>query len=248
MFTNNSKRFGFVSRMLSLVVLAAGMLFTSNTQAAVTFSGTGLIPEIGVDGSAEAIFTISGNTLTVELTNTTLPRSLAQGHSLTGVVFDIEPGSPVLTLTNTALTPGSLVWSSETSSSAATAVNGSWTDQLGDTPLGEYGVATTGFAGAFKGNGMSLGNAGPDYGIVAANTFDGTNVAFGGSQFPFIQDSLTFTFFTGVSGISEDAISGVEFLFGTDGTGRVVVPEPSTFGLLAIGGLAMLARRRRSAR
>ena len=99
----------------------------------------------------------------------------------------------------------------------------------GALPLAAYGVATTGFNNRFNGGSISLGNAGPNYGIVAANTFDGTNVSFGGSQFPFIQDSMAFTF-TGVSGVGESQIKNVQLLFGTDGTGIITtndpVPEP----------------------
>ena len=86
-------------------------------------------------------------------------------------------------------------------------------------------------------------------GIVAAGTFDGSNVSFGGSQFPFIQNSLTLTF-SGASGLSESAIANVKFLFGTDGTGVVggnLIPAPGALALLGLGGITLRRRRRAAA-
>jgi hypothetical protein len=120
--------------------------------------------------------------------------------------------------------------------------------------LASYGVATTGFNGRFHGGSISLGNSSPNYGIVAANTFNGTNVVFGGSQFPFIQDSLTFTF-TGVSGINESQFADVKLLFGTNGTGIVpanpplggAAPEATSFLIWAIlASCCVFGRRSRS--
>jgi hypothetical protein len=116
---------------------------------------------------------------------------------------------------------------------------------VGSSPLGRYGVATTGFNGAFQGGSISLGNASPGYGIVAAGTFDGTNgVSFGGSQFPFVQDSLTFTF-SGAAGLSDANIANVKFLFGTDGTGIVNAspgsPNPAPGGLVLLASAAPFA-------
>ena len=90
-----------------------------------------------------------------------------------------------------------------------------------------------------------MGNSGPNYGIVSILTFDGTNVPFGGSQFPFIQDSMTFTF-SGATGISESQIGSVQVLFGTDGTGNITtnkIPEPATWMLMALA-LGSLGFRR----
>ncbi len=233
----------FRNARMSFALLAltavAGM-----AQASVVFSGTGINPEAGTNASGSAEFSISGNTLTLILTNTTAPRTASQGNAMTGVSFDITPGSPVLTLTSTAITGGSLLWTSKVASTAAANISGSWTNVLGASPLGEYGVCTSGFNGRFNGGSISLGNASPNYGIVAAGTFDGSNVAFGGSQFPFVQNSMTFTF-TGVSGVSEAAIANVKLLFGTDGTGVVTtVPAPGAVALMGAGGLVALRRRR----
>jgi hypothetical protein len=214
------------------------------------FTGSGNNPEVSANASGSATFTISGSSLIVVLQNTTSPRTADAGNALTGVTFDVNTTSPTLTLNSTALTGGSAIWTSETSSNTSDPLDGSWTTTLGATPLGEYGVATTGFNGRFNGGSISLGNSNPNYGIVAANSFDGTNVAFGGSQFPFIQDSLTFTFdITNGAGFTEGQIANVNLLFGTDGTGIVPgdpVPEPATLLLAtcAVFVLGVCIRRR----
>ena len=226
--------------------MAAGIGLASSAGAAVIFTGSGFNPESSSNVSGSAMFSISGNTLTLVLTNTTAPRTISQGSAMTGVSFDINPGSPVLTLTSTAMTAGSNYWTSKTASSNSASLNGSWTNVLGASPLGEYGVSTSGFNGRFNGGAITLGNASPNYGIVAAGTFDGSNVSFSGSQFPFVQKSMTFTF-TGVAGFTESQISNVKLLFGTDGTGVIqTVPSPGSLALVGLGGIACIRRRNRA--
>ena len=220
-------------RSHSVVALATVLLFAfgGRASASIIFSGSGNNPEVSANASGSATFSISGNTLTVVLQNTTSPRTTDQGNVMSGVAFDLDSASPVLSLTGTALEGASKIWTSELASNTSDPLAGSWTNVLGASPLAAYGVATTGFSGRFNGGSISLGNSGPDYGIVAADTFDGTNVAFGGSQFPFIQDSLKFTF-TGISGVSESQIANVQLLFGTDGTGIIRTPEPGSMLIL----------------
>lgn len=231
-------------RTLTVLLVAAGLGVSAGTaSAAVTFSGTGWNPEVNAFASGDAEFSIAGDTLTVILTNTTAPRTTAQGNAMTGVIFDIAGGAPSLALTGTAMTAGSLLWTSKFASTGSASLHGSWTSNLGVSPLGMYGAATTGFGGAFHGGSISIGNGGPNHGIVAAGTFDGTNVSFGGGLYPFIQNSLTLTF-SGASGINESQIANVLLLFGTDGTGIVETPAPGAAVLAAMGGLVALRRRR----
>jgi len=228
--------------VIATLMCACGLASTAG--AAVIFTGSGFNPEGGVNVAGSAAFAISGNTLTLVLKNTTVPRTTAQGNAMTGVTFDINPGSPVLTLTSTAMTGGATLWTSKTASSNSASLGGSWTNVLGASPLGEYGVATSGFNGRFNGGSIALGNSAPNYGIVSAGTFNGTNVSFGGSQFPFVQDSMTFTF-TGIAGFTEAQISNVKLLFGTDGTGVIqTVPTPGALALAGFGGLFAVRRRR----
>jgi len=229
-------------RSIYCVVALATLLLVApvdRARASVMFSGSGINPEVGVDASGSATFEITGDTLTLVLQNTTSPRTASQGNVMSGVAFDIDSASPALALTGTALDGASKIWTSELASNTSDPLAGSWTDQLGISPLADYGVATTGFAGGFDAGSITLGNGGPNYGIVAADTFDGTDVPFGGSQFPFIQDSMEFTF-SGASGISESQIANVTLIFGTDGTGIIQTPEPCSM-LILIGLSAGLA-------
>lgn len=231
----------------STLAAASVLLGNAASFGSVTFTGSGFNPEVNAAASGSALFHVSGNTLTITLTNTTAPRTTAQGNALTGIVFDVVGASPTLSLTSLALGSGSEIWTSESSSNTNGALNGSWTSVLGSTPLAGYGAATTGFNGAFNGGSISLGNSSPNYGIVSAGTFNGSNVPFGGSQFPFIQNSLTLSF-SGATGITNSQFGNVRFLFGTDGTGVITgqqVPAPGALALLATAA-ALGARRRRS--
>ena len=201
-------------------------LIAGTANASIVFSGFGYNQEAQANASGSAGFTISGNVLTLVLTNTTAGRTAAQGNALTGVTFDIQGPSGPLTLTSFGLTDVTdKIWTSNLASSAVSPLSGSWTTSLGSSPIGEYGVATTGFNGRFHGGSLSRGNASADYGIVADGTFDGTNLPFSGSRFPFIQNSLTFSF-SGASGLSENDITNVILLFGTDGTGIISATPP----------------------
>ncbi|MBY0112760.1 MAG: hypothetical protein K2Y21_08060 [Phycisphaerales bacterium] len=232
---------------IRLLVAAASAGVVMSSQAAVLFTGTGFNPEAATTASGSALFQISGNLLTVTLNNTTSPRTTAQGNALTGVAFDFKNAVPVpvLSLVSTALGSGAQLWSSKTSFVTSANINSSWTNVLGSSPLANFGAASTGFAGAFNGGSIGLGNASPNYGIVAPGTFTGSNsVAFGGSQFPFVQGALVLTF-SGVAGLTEAQITNVKLMFGTDGTGAITL-IPST-GSLALAGAAglLVARRRR---
>lgn len=246
---------------LITAIITSTLLVHASARASIEFLGSGPNPEAsGAQASGSAKFTITGNSLSLILTNTTAPRTTAQGNAMTGVAFNINGGSPVLNLQSIALTDlTDAQWTSKTASNSTDPPTGSWTTTLGASPLAAYGVATTGFNGRFNGGSISTGNASPDYGIVAAGTFNGTSgVAFGGSQFPFFQDSLTFTF-NGVLGISESQIKDVQLLFGTDGTGIIPADPvdgttlshaPEATSLLIWSGLATAvaygARRRKS--
>ena len=228
----------------SAAAVAASLVLSS--QAAVLFSGSGLNPEVNATASGTALFQISGNLLTVTLNNTTLPRTTAQGNALTGIAFDIVGVTPMptLTLLSTTLGSGAQLWTSKTAFVTSSNINGAWTNVLGSSPLANFGAASTGFAGAFNGGSIGLGNSSPNYGIVAPGTFTGSSgVAFGGSQFPFVQGSLVLTF-SGVANANEAQIRNVRLLFGTDGTGVItLIPTPGSAVLVGAG--LIVARRRR---
>jgi hypothetical protein len=214
------------------VVMAAVIGAAQVALASISFTGSGTNP--GDSGSTklfgEADFSISGNTLTVILANTGTAATTDQGATLTGLMFNVMSASS--TFSSMSLTPGSTIWTSSSGSNNATPIAGSWDAALQVTSYSgsavNAGVATTG-KNLFQGNGMSLGNASPDYGLVANGSFPAGS--FGGSKFPFIQDSLTFNFNLSSSSISESQINDVFFLFGTnDSPGGVFPGTPGSPG------------------
>jgi hypothetical protein len=235
-------------------------VITAVPAQAELFTGSGALSESGNSVSGSAEFSIAGDVLTVILTNTTAGGTLVRGDILTGLSWDVTGSNPALTLTSIALTaPGAgtgqdRIFTSATASNTSNSLSGSWTNQLGDSPIGEYGIATTGFEEAFKAAGITRGTGGGNYGIVSdATTF--ANSSFNGSAFPLIKDSLTFKF-SGAAALSIDRINSVKLLYGTNGTGRVTtnivprIPEPGTLSLLAAGipaAVVFLRRRRRAA-
>ena len=248
----------FSRSLVAAGIVALGMTVASAPCKAGSFVGSGTNPGTADSVSASALFAISGDTLTITLKNTTPGGTLLRGDILTGLVWDISGATPVLAFPTTALTAGSDIFTDKTTSNTSDPVNGSWTNVLGATPISQYGVATTGFNGAFSAGTITLGTSGVDYGIVSNNppngTFpappgSGTSGSFNASAFPLIQDTLTFTL-TGISGVSQSQITDVKFLFGSDGTGIITaVPEPGSFTLAGIGlaaaGLVGLRRRMR---
>jgi hypothetical protein len=248
-----------LAAMLGLIALAA---VPSPAAIVQSFEGGGQNPESGnslVLGMATfTLVTAPGlDTLTLVLQNNTSGPTPSQGAALTGVVFEfVKSGTnPVLSLASVSptLTPGSRLFSDGTTSTESPgSLAGSYTAQINTPP--EYGVATTGFKSQFKGGTIGLGNSSPDYGVVSASTFTGGG--FGGSKFPLVRDSLTFTLTGDLSGVT--GVKNVEFLFGTDGTGRfsgstittASAPEPSsvvTVGMAAAIGLGYAWRKRQQA-
>ncbi len=258
--------FSKMARVFTAAVAVAAVIGLAQVaSASISFTGSGTNP--GDSGTSklfgEADFSISGSTLTVVLTNTggTASPTNGPGGTLTGLMFDILSTSS--TLSSMSLTPGSTIWNSSSGSNNATPIAGSWDAALTATTYSgsavNMGVATTG-KNLFQGNGMSLGNASPDYGLASSTSFPG---GFGGSQYPFIQDSLTFTFLLSSGSVSESSINDVFFLFGTnDSPGGVLpgtpgtpthnpndstVPEPTSlaiWGIVSAAAASAVARRK----
>ena len=254
---------GFSRKVLGIAALAMSVC-GANAGASILFTGSGT-GEAGGAVSASAEFDLTGSTLSLLLTNTS-GDTAAQGDALTGILFSIN-GAQTLSIDlgpapcDMSLGSGSAIWTSGTTSNTTDPICESWTDQRDVAPpiAGEFGVATTGFAGNFNGGSIGLGNASPDYGIVGALTFPGT---IGGSQFPLIQNALVFDFTVTSGAFAESDITGVTFLFGTQGDdtapGTCVgncgggpggqLPEPNALWLLGMGLVALAFTRRRKAR
>lgn len=258
-----------MSALIRLVAILMA-LHSAAAVASVSFSGSGLNPETHNNTvSAEASFSLLGQTLVLTLTNTS-GATAAQGDALTGLLFNIggTSASAVLDLSSVALASGSEIWNRSKKTIYVDnnmVIQGSWTDSLSSNSSASAGMATTGFNGEFKAGTITVGNSSANYGIVGAGTFESSG--FSGASYPFIENSLVFTLsITGT--LLESDISGVRFLFGTDGSGvvsgnSVVVATPGTSVLISDGstsndvptpavlpliGVAMLATRVRRAR
>jgi len=239
----------------ALVVLL-GVFGKVATSEAVLVSGT-------CDGlSASTDFTVSGNTLTVVLTNTSTNDVLIPSEVLTAVFFDISGFGGTLTPVSAMLSGGSTVYFGTENGGN---VGGEWAygSSLSGAPHGStMGISSAGFGlfgdGTF--NGPNLG--GPDavdglqYGITSAGDDSTTgNAAVTGSN-ELIHNQVIFTL-TSSTPFLESAINNVSFQYGTalDETNcqpgdHPTIPEPSTMLLLGLalsgsGGVGFFRRRRK---
>ncbi len=245
-------RFMLAAFAATLVCLS----WTNTGQASLVEIGSasvaGSVPAFPSDTlSATATFyydTAAPKTLIIDLVNTTNLGGKGTAESaevLTGLAFNIS-GSPTYASTPTAhnLSPSLTLTGNGTTSTTLPAGDtdadfaSSWTNKIGSSPLSgvAYGISTTGFHGAFVGNGIGA----EDHGIVGPGTLttnDGLH-----AHLPLAVNGLEFKlpFTTNISG---SKLSNVEFLFGSGGDGILVshpVPEPSTLAIAGLGGLGFL--------
>lgn len=220
----------FMRRVLAAGVVTTCILlgYTSDASATVMVSGAsgGL--------SASAQFTISGNTLTILLTNTdSAPAAVNPGwmpsEILSGLFFNL--GGAAFTPGSATIAPGSIAQMSKCNAGACTAattnVGGEWSYAFGgvsdpDIAGANHGIAAAGYLNAH----VSAGNlGGPDldspvalggsnFGVVPASFVD--NSGSGGvDNDPLIKGSVTFVLNV-PSGLSESMISNVYFTYGTN--------------------------------
>jgi hypothetical protein len=256
-------------RLAGLVCAVVLVLSIARAGEAVSFTFEGTTPDTGIDVRFTADLTISGNTLTLVLTNDSLNHangaspSMNPNDVLTSFYFDVFDGVSRPTLTYTGATgnvcftanPGAdncAIVDKENDLRAFVAGDNTW--QFGSGLSFQPGTETLTFGVGTVGNNSLNPNGfngnfvdGLDYGLyagdVTTNNLRNRNLTTG---------SITFTW-SGASGFF-DADIGDEVVFGLgtapDSTATVstaTVPEPETAALLALGlgALAFAGRARR---
>ena len=232
----------YIAVLLPVLVLG-GLGTSSRSEATISFQGA------SGNLAAQADFTVSGNMLTVVLTNTSTADVLVPADLLTAVFFDVTgypPGtfSPVSAL----LSGGSTVFFGPNGGGN---VGGEWAfaSGLSGAPgSASLGISSAGFGlfgnANFNGSNLNGPNAvnGMNYGVLSAGDNPTTGNAAVTGAVPLIKNQVTFTL-TGSVPFLETDIANVSFQYGTSLREPNVpsngnpphVPEPSTMLLLGVG-------------
>jgi hypothetical protein len=238
----------------------------------IVFSGSGA-GSSGVNLSASALFTVTGNTLRITLRNTGDSSGGGKdlsANTLTGVFFDLPTGIR-LRPTSATINPGALLQSSRCDAcpSGTTNVGGEFAYQTGAWTghAGGHGISSSGYIGGSMGNfgGPNLDGTGSPNGInfgIVAPTSTSPFLPNNGqmSDNPLIEGEVVFTMAIEGGSLLESQISNVSFQYGTDLTEPKLpaglkppkpVAEPATLLLLAPAvGFAVrrMSRRAKAAR
>lgn len=236
-----------------LLALVPGFL-VAPAYGTVIFTSSGL-SSANVPVTFEAKLTISGNTLTVQLTNNSPVDSLNPNDLLGSFYFDILDNTntrPTLTYTSAVgdvyladkNNPDTLQ-TANANLQAFSAGDNTWQYKAmnaAQNPFLGFGIGTVGNSNVSPNNFMGNVVDGIDYSIyrgeITTNNLDGKLL---------VKGTATFTF-TGVSGFSEADI-GDSYAFGL-GTApdSFLAPEPSTLALAVLGLLGVLFYLRRRER
>lgn len=254
-------------RRLRVASVALGCWLATSVWASadeILFSASGTGAD-GVTLSAEAVFSISGNTLTITLTNTGDSSGSGQdvpGNTLTGLFFDLPDG---ITLTpETATTTKPIVQSSLCDVGDCSGTNVDVGGEFGyntgtfGSHLGNIGIASAGYidqnSGSFTGANLDDPEApdGINFGIIASTTDYAFNPNGGLAMEPLIDKKVIFTLTIEGGTLTADQITNVSFQYGTGfnepffgGGGGQGIPEPAGLLLLTTGLVATLHRYRK---
>lgn len=233
-------------QVVSICAVVAGLAFATPASAdSVYFSAA------NGNLAAAALFETSGTDLVVTLTNTSTDDVLVPADVLTCLFFDISGPAVMLTPVSAILGPGSAVLFG--GSDPVGVVGGEWEyEDSFDNPapwgaaygIGSSGLNLFGSGEMFPGSNLQGPAAvdGLQYGLVSVGDNPANGNAAVTGNFALIKHEVVFT----LSGLPIDfdvnRIGNVNWQYGTSLT-EPNLPEPTSFVLLALGGLA-LARRR----
>ncbi len=250
---------------LLAVASAASQNAWSNS---ITLTGSGTGPG-GVAVSASSIFDVTGDILTITLTNTSVSNTGQDvpGSTLTGLFWTFNNASnPTLIPVSALLANGSSILGTCSLANCAsiTDVGGEFGYQATGLPHGaDRGISSSGYlSSGLAGNIGNFNNGAAGVDLDAPVSLDGVNFGLvssaagynpnGGLEVtPVVQDTVIFTL-SGATGVDVRSILA-SYQYGTslsdlnvlDQAPPVTVPEPGTIALLGLGlaGIASLRRK-----
>ncbi|MCE9559591.1 MAG: PEP-CTERM sorting domain-containing protein [Armatimonadetes bacterium] len=240
-------------KLVAMVATVIGVSSAVNASIIFGFAGNSGVNSQAL--SATAKFTVSGTSLTIELTNTATQAANDGANVLDGLYFDIA-GSPSFAASNgnAALKAGEILVKKNAPNTAVSgnALNNEWMFGTGKTLpafTASYGIGCTGYKDFNPNNhsfdklfhaGSGTAGANDDYGIVPT-----LGITVGNGSQPYARRAMVFTFVLPTT-ISESAIVAKGVSYGSNGQTVLpaIVPEPGSMVALALGSIVLIRRRR----